>query len=199
MKNFILIAIISIVSANLTHASASTEDYTDIATAYIKEGKYSQALTYINKALTLESQNPQLLEMRNGLFRIAGITSNVNGEKLNNHQAFIQAENFRKEKDFQKAIIIYQKIITEDANFSPAYLGLAIANYETKNFLSAKNNLNVYLNANPKSDFAYMLRAKTNLNIGEGQSALRDIKSADAIFSNPEYKLTEAIILTEQG
>lgn len=183
----------------LVQASALTEDYIDIATSYVKEGKYVQALAYVSKALTIEGQNPVLTNMRNDLLKITGAPIVVNNDNLNLPLSFIQAEMFKSQKEYSKAIVFYQKVINENPSYMPAYLGLAISNYELRNFFEAKNNLNIYINKEPKSDFAYMLRAKTNLNLGEGQSALRDIKSADAIFSNPEYKLTEAVILTELG
>lgn len=95
----------------------------------------------------------------------------------------------------QNVIISQRPMTTGDE----IYLQNAIDCYNKKNFQGAKNNLDTYLNKQPKSDFAFMLRAKTNLNLGEPQSALRDIKSAESIYSNPEYLLTEAIILAETG
>jgi len=198
MKKIFLIAIISIVSANFVHAGALTDDYIDIATSFIQNGKYQQALIYINKAISFDSQNNTLLEMQNNLLKITNNKVNLTTNYATN-QTFIDAEKFKAQKDYHKAITIYNKCINETPNFMPAYLGLAISLYETKNFQQAKHYLNIYLEKEPKSDFAYMLRAKTNLNLGEGQSALRDIKSADTLFSNPEYKLTEAVILTESG
>lgn len=199
MKKFLLGLILSIFSVGVVQASALTEDYIDIATSYVKEGKYIQALTYVNKALTIEGQNPVLLDMRNDLIRATGGSVYTENNSFKVPVLFIEAEKFKSQKDYSRAVVFYHKVISENPSFSPAYLGLAVVNYEMKNFFEAKNNLNIYINNEPKSDFAYMLRAKTNLNLGEGQSALRDIKSADAIFSNPEYKLTEAIILTELG
>lgn len=199
MKKSISTLILTILSAGLIQASSLTEDYVDIATSYIQKGKYTQALTYINKALMLEPQNNYLINMKNDLLKITDSTIHTNNNNFNLDLTFIQAEKLRAEQAYDKAIIFYKKAINENPDSSHAYLGLAIANYENKNFQEAKNNLNIYINKEPKADFAYMLRAKTNLNLGEGQSALRDIKSADAIFSNPEYELTEAIILTELG
>ena len=199
MNKIILTLILTILSAGLVQASALTEDYIDIATSYVKDGKYTQALTYINKALIIESQNPALIKMRDDLLKITGTPTLNNAKSFTSNSTYLQAERFRLAKDYSKAIVFYKKTINENPNFTPAYLGLAITNYEIKNYQETKNNLNIYISKEPKADFAYMLRAKTNLNLGEGQSALRDIKSADAIFSNPEYKLTEAIILTELG
>lgn len=158
---------LAIFTAGFANAGALTDDYVDIAASYTKDGKYSQALSYINKALNIEPQNFQLIEMKNDLLKVMG----------------------------QNVIVSQRPMTTGNETF----LQNAIECYNKKNFQGAKNNLDTYLNKMPKSDFAFMLRAKTNLNLGEPQSALRDIKSAEAIYSNPEYLLTEAIILTEIG
>lgn len=157
----------AIFTAGFANAGALTDDYVDIAASYVKDGKYSQALSYINKALNIEPQNFQLIEMKNDLLKVMG-----------------------------QNVIVSQRPMTTG---NETYLQNAIECYNKKNFQGAKNNLDTYLNKMPKSDFAFMLRAKTNLNLGEPQSALRDIKSAETIYSNPEYLLTEAIILTETG
>lgn len=167
MKRMILTLLAVIFTAATVQASALTDDYVDIAASYAKDGKYSQALGYINKALNLEPQNSKLNEMKNDLLKITG----------------------------QNVIISQRPMTTGNETF----LQNAIDCYNRKNFQGAKSNLDTYLSRQPKSDFAFMLRAKTNLNIGEPQSALRDIKSAEAIYSNPEYLLTEAIILSEVG
>lgn len=167
MKRMILTAMFAIFTAGFANAGALTDDYVDIAASYVKDGKYSQALSYINKALNIEPQNFQLIEMKNDLLKVMG-----------------------------QNVIVSQRPMTTG---NETYLQNAIECYNKKNFQGAKNNLDTYLNKMPKSDFAFMLRAKTNLNLGEPQSALRDIKSAETIYSNPEYLLTEAIILTETG
>ncbi len=199
MRSLILLFFLFGLSAGSCLASALTEDYIDIASSFVKEGKYSQAINYINKALMLEPNNSKLIEMKNDLSQVSGLGSNFGVNLPVSDVDFSQAETFRVNRDYSKAIMFYKKGIKESPNYIPNYLGLAIVCYEMKNFQEAKDNLNIYLSKEPRSDFAYMLRAKTNMNLGETPSALRDIKSADAIFSNSEYKLTEAIILTEMG
>ncbi len=182
----------------LAFAGALTEDYVDIASSLARDGKYSQAMTYINKALSIEPQNSRLMEIKNSLMKVSG--QNVHTVvAVPRNNTYSQAEQFRVEKDYPKAAAYYKKGINENPTFAPNYLGLAVVCYEMKNFREAKSNLDIYLNKEPRSDFAFMLRAKSNMNIGETQSALRDIKSAQAVYSNPEYQLTEAIILAEMG
>lgn len=200
MKRIILTALILVLCSGLANAGALTEDYIDIASSYTKDGKYSQALSYINKALALEPQNSRLLEMKNDLSKIMGQPSiNFPSQSSLTDVNYIEAENARIAKDFNKAITYYKKGISENPQFAPNYLGLAITYYEMKNFQDAKYNLDYYLTKEVNSDFALMLRAKTNMNLNNIQYALADIKAANAINTNLEYKLTEGIILTEAG
>jgi len=198
MKKIIL-SLLLLINGTSVFAGALTEDYIDIASELAQEGKYSQAMSYVNKALSVEPNNRRLIDMQNDLMLVMGQKTVISTNYTNGNETFLEAENLRFARDYSKAILLYKKNIQQNPNFAPNYLGLALANYEMKNFQEAKNNLDIYLNKEPKSDFAFMVRAKTNMNLGETQSALRDIKSADALFSNPEYKLNEAIILSEMG
>ena len=200
MKRIFLTAVIMALGIGIAHAGALTEDYIDIASSYAKDGKYSQALGYINKALAIEPQNSRLLEMKNDLSKIMGQPSiNFPSQASSSDVNYIEAENARIAKDYNKAISFYKKGISENPQFVPNYLGLAITYYEMKNFQDAKYNLDYYLTKEVNSDFALMLRAKTNMNLNNTQYALADIKAAGAINTNIEYKLTEGIILTEMG
>ena len=200
MKRIVLtlLALIMIPGAGVAHALS--EDYIDIASSYAQDGKYSQALGYINKALAIEPQNSRLLEMKNDLSKIMGQPAiNFPRQSSLADINYVEAENARIAKDYNKAIPYYKKGISENPQFAPNYLGLAITCYEMKNFQDAKYNLDFYLTKERNSDFALMLRAKTNLNLNNTQYALDDIKAANALNTNLEYKLTEGIILTEAG
>lgn len=199
MKRIVLSLILLGFSTGIVNAGALTEDYIDIASSYVKEGRYTQALGYINKALALEPQNNRLIEMKNDLAKILGQNVSFTNPTVSGDENFILAENARIAKDLNKAITLYKKGINENPQFAPNYLGLAITCYEMKNFQEAKYNLDYYLTKERNSDFALMLRAKTNMNLHNTQFALSDIQAANAISSNVEYKLTEGIILTELG
>lgn len=165
MKKIFFIVLGLILTCNLSFCSDLTDDYIDIAASLVQDGKYSQALSYINKAIEIEN-TPKLYNMRNDLYKILG-RDDIN--------------------------LTFENQIPDD--HSSNYLKMAIACYDRGNFHEAKNNLNKYIELMPKSDFAYMLRAKTNMNIDETPSALRDIKSAQTISDNYEYRIVEAIIL----
>lgn len=95
MKRFVTVLTI-ILTAGFVHAGVLTEDYIDIASSYVKDGKYSQALGYINKALALEGQNSRLLEMKNDLSKIMGQPSiNFPSQSSSTDENYIQAENYR--------------------------------------------------------------------------------------------------------
>ena len=202
MKKFVvLLLVLGMFPLYVLAGSGLVEDYIDIADSLAKNGKYNEALTYIEKSLAIEPQNAKLIEMKTDLLKISGKGSvpSILSKFESDNEDFTVAEKFRFMGEDNKAIALYQKCIAQNTNFAPAYLGLAVSLYEVKNFAEAKNTLNTYLNLMPKSDFGYFLRAKSNMNIGETQSALRDIKSAQAISNNIEYQLIEAIILCEMG
>lgn len=201
MKRIFLAVIVTLMSTGFAFGGVLTEDYIDIASSYAKDGKYSQALDYVNKALAIEPQNSKLIDMKNDLAKIMGNGNVVNfpSQSSQADENYISAENYRIARDYSKAVLYYKKGINEKPQFAPNYLGLAIACYEMKNFQEAKYNLDYYLTKERNSDFALMLRAKTNMNLHNTQYALDDIRAANAISSNLEYKLTEGIILTELG
>ena len=168
MKNFILLLIIVVFGANCGLCSALTDDYIDIASSFVQEGKYSQALSYINRALDIERDNIALISMQKDLYKLMG----------------------RDDIDLSVNVL---------ASGGDEYLSTAVFYYEQGKYREAKEILNKYIDKMPKSDFAYMLRAKINMNIEETPSALRDIKSAQAISNNAEYELVEALILYKSG
>lgn len=167
MKKLFLTTLILLLGANFTLGSVLTDDYMDIASSYVQQGKYLQALNYINKALDIDSTDKKLSDMRTDLYKLLGRDDAI--FEFNNSQ------------------------IGENP------LELAVLCYEQGKLREAKELLNRYLEQFPKSDFAYMLRAKINSQIDEMPSALRDIKSAQAISNNYEYELVEALILYNSG
>ena len=168
MRNTVFLIFFSLFfSVNCGFCSALTDDYVDIASSLVQDGKYSQALNYINKAIEIDSTDKNLLDKRNSLYRLMGRNDLADSAKISS--------------------------VTDND------LIYAVENYNAGRFKEAKENLDRYLMKMPKSDFAYMLRAKTNMNLDETPSALRDIKSAQTISNNPEYQLVEALILYNTG
>lgn len=167
MKKFTLLLIGVLLSTNFGWCSALTDDYVDIASSFVQEGKYAQALNYINKALDIERDDILLINMQKDLYKLMG----------------------RDDVDLSSNVL----------SGGDEYLSTAVYYYEQGRYREAKELLNKYIEKMPKSDFAYMLRAKSNMNIDEIPSALRDIKSAQAISNNSEYDLVEALILYKSG
>ncbi|MBO7672708.1 tetratricopeptide repeat protein [bacterium] len=167
MRKLILLLIGVLLSTNFGWSSALTDDYVDIASSFVQEGKYSQAMNYINKALDIERDNILLINMQKDLYKLMG----------------------------RDDIFLSFDVLSG----GDEYLSTAIYYYDQCKYREAKEILNKYIEKMPKSDFAYMLRAKTNLSIDEVPSALRDIKSAQAISNNAEYELVEALILYKSG
>ena len=170
MKKILWTFFTCLISANIVFGSAFVDDYVDIASSFVQEGKYSQALNYINKALDIDKGNVRLINMQQDLYKLIG----------------------REDASLSSAGI-------DNTDNASQYLFAAINFYDSGKFPEAKDLLNKYIERMPKSDFAYMLRAKTNMNMEETPSALRDIKSAQAICDSDEYQLVEALILYKNG
>ena len=84
-------------------ASEITEDYFDMATSYCIEGKYADALSYLDKILAVEPDNKTISDLRNGLKQIingnhgsfiassAAMQNYINAKKNGNSQAELSA------------------------------------------------------------------------------------------------------------
>lgn len=96
---------LAIFTAGFANAGALTDDYVDIAASYTKDGKYSQALSYINKALNIEPQNFQLIEMKNDLLKVMGQNVIVSQRPMTTgNETFLQnAIECYNKKNFQGA------------------------------------------------------------------------------------------------
>ena len=66
MKKIILLCLIF--PCIMVNASEITEDYFDIASNYCTYGNYKDALTYIEKIISIEPANTNAIEMKNSTF-----------------------------------------------------------------------------------------------------------------------------------
>lgn len=167
MKKFILIFSILLFAVSSGFSYEIMDDYVDIASSLVQEGKYSQALNYINKALDLDRNNAKLINLQGDIYKLMGR---------------------------EDVPLMFDSSMPREN-----YLADAVLLYENGNYRIAKDRLTKYLESMPRSDFAYMLRAKVNMGLDEMPSALRDIKSAQAISDNMEYDFVEAMILYNTG
>jgi len=211
------------------YASEIAEDYIDFATSYCISGNYKEALNYLDRLIKIEPNNTKAQEMRNELQDIANpfsksyLTHNntffrqtmnakkegskqkeldtlISAANSNNFWAnYFLAEYYRENGDYQNAIKYYRKGLEIKPNFSQCGLGIAISQYEVKNYNEAITELNNYLKSNPKSDFALALRAKSNLGLSSYNNAEIDILAAIAINNDINYRFIEGKILYHRG
>lgn len=225
MKRFILLVLIF--PCIIAGANEMVEDYMDIATNYCTYGKYSEAMSYIDKILKIEPDNGEAKELKNTLLRVTNpniqsyltTTSSLlnqaqsyknSGDRTAQIQTlssnpndfwsnYFLAEYYREDYNYQNAISYYRKAIELKPNYSQSYLGLAKTYIDIKEFQNAIDTIDKYLNYNKNSDIAYALRAEAELNLNYIIEAEEDIKKALQIEENVSYLLIEAKILYYKG
>ena len=222
MKKVLLAALLSLLIFCPVFANEMTEDYFDIATNYVVQGNYREALNYLDKILMVEPNNKSVQDLRNGLRQIiqgnnksfilsksSAVKQSIDAKKAGNKQDELNAllsgndywanyflgEYYKENKDYTQAIEYFVKSINAKTNFVQCYLEIAVCYYEKGNYAQAVTYLNQYLKINPNDDFAYSLRARCNANMGNNDAALNDILTAMAFENNPEYRLLEGKIL----
>lgn len=206
-----------------------TDDFLDIAANYYIQGNYTDAVTYIEKAIAHEPLNTDLKEIKKGILRIQDNnaksylnlydarlqTANEfkkNGNKQKEFEtlslgantknpwaAYYLAEYYRADKQYNKALDYYDKTLEMKNGFTQCYLGITLTLMEMKNYDAALNAIAYYLDKCPKSDFGYALRAEINMNLKNYVDAEADIITALSISDDIEYKLLEAKILYNRG
>ena len=221
MKKFLLTLLLSSVCLGVC-ANEITEDYFDIATNYCIEGNYTEAVSYLNKILSVEPDNKTVLDLRNGLNQIIkgnntsfiyaksnavkqAMNAKKNGTRENEVTALTTANDYwanyflgqyyKQNKNYTNAISYFIKSVNAKPNLTQCYLQIAICHYELKNYSQALTYINQYLKINQQDDFAYSLRARIQGNLGEDNLALNDIVTASAIENSVEYQFLEAKIL----
>ena len=225
MKKIILLCLIF--PCIMVNASEITEDYFDIASNYCTYGNYKDALTYIEKIISIEPANTNAIEMKNNILRITNPNSKSYLENTN--KTIQQAEIYKKQGDNSKeletlinspndfwanyfignyylqndhpvdAITYYKKAITLKPNFAQSYLKISQAYFMNNDYTNTINSLDKYLTFNNNSDIAYALRARTNICINNITEAQNDITKALGIDENLPYLLLEAKILYLKG
>jgi len=222
MKKFLIAALFLSFIVCPVFSSEMTEDYFDIATNYVIEGNYREALNYLDKILMLEPQNSSVQDLRNGLRQIVqgnnksfilpkspAVKQSIDAKKAGNRQGELSALNsgndywayyflgeyYKENGDYSQAVNYFVKSINSKPNFIQCYLEIAVCYFEQRNYSQAVTYLNQYLKLNPDDDFGYFLRARCQANLGNNDSALNDILTAMAFENSLEYRFLEGKIL----
>ena len=70
MKNFFITGFFLFFMTFSVSASELTEDYFDMASNYVIQGNYREAVNFLNKILVTEPQNSNVRDLKNGLEQI---------------------------------------------------------------------------------------------------------------------------------
>lgn len=232
MKKRILTFIISlliIVSPLAAAANEMIEDYLDIATSYAVSGNYASAMDYLDKILSIDPSNKEIVSlkmtlknMQSGNMPSPVVSQNRNlvlaeqaklaGNKSSEIQYLTQAANsggywenmfagdfFRKSKQFSKAIPYYEKALNSTTQFSTPLLYLGICYFEMKNYNEAFPILTQFIAHNQQESYAYAMRARVLTEMGRYNDAETDIVTAIALEDTIEYRYLEGLILFKRG
>ncbi len=232
MKKRILTFIISlliIVSPLAAAANEMIEDYLDIATSYAVSGNYASAMDYLDKILSIDPSNKEIVSlkmtlknMQSGNMPSPVVSQNRNlvlaeqaklaGNKSSEIQYLTQAANsggywenmfagdfFRKSKQFSKAIPYYEKALNSTTQFSTPLLYLGICYFEMKNYNEAFPILTQFIAHNQQESYAYAMRARVLTEMGRYNDAETDIVTAIALEDAIEYRYLEGLILFKRG
>lgn len=232
MKKYILSLIIPsviLLSAPFVQANEVIEDYLDIATSYAVSGNYASANDYLNKILTIEPSNKDIIglkntlkQMQNGIMPSPMVTGNPklsqaqNAKKTGNKpvemQLITEAANaggywpnmfagdfYRNAKQYSKAIPYYQKAMNSTTSSSAPLLYLGICYFEMKNYNEAYPILTQFIAYNQQESYAYAMRARAAAELGRYNDAETDVITAIALEDSIEYRYLEGLILFKRG
>ena len=232
MKKSILSLIFSIFILTIpakAFASEMTEDYLDIATSYAVSGNYASAMDYLDKILSIEPSNQEVVSLKNMLKSMQNnsvtspmVTENRNlvlaqdakrsGNKNAELQYLTAAANsggywanmfagdfYRKTKQYSKALTYYQNALNSTTQSSAPLLYIGICYFEMKNYNDAFPVLTQFIAYNQQESYAYAMRARVLTELGRYNDAETDIVTAIALEDTLEYRYLEGLILFKRG
>ncbi len=226
MKKLLVFLLLFFVCNADAGASDLADDYIDMAAGYAVNGKYSDALNYIDKILKIEPGNTRAKKLKTDLQRVINpasrsylyetnqqlrpvldakddvqkefnlLTAALNANPDNAAANYLLAEIYRQNCDMASAAVRYEKAAK---TLPQSYLGLAECKLTLKDCVGALAAVNNYLKLYPKSDFALAYRAEINFAQGKYKEAQADITSAMAMNDDLSYKFLEGKILFAAG
>ena len=232
MKKYILSLIIPIlisITPSAVLANEMTEDYLDIATSYAVSGNYASAMDYLDKILSIEPANKEIVSLKNMLksMQNGSLTSPMVNENRNlvlaqeakrsgNKNAELQyltaaansggywanmftGDFYRKTKQYSKAITYYQNALNSTTQSSAPLLYIGICYFEMKNYNEAFPVLTQFIAYNQQESYAYAMRARVLTELGRYNDAETDIITAIALEDTLEYRYIEGLILFQRG
>jgi len=140
----------------------------------IDEGKFMDAITYLQKALILKPNNAQYaFDLANAYYLNGWIDEAVKffkeaiaKEPENKEFLYALAYLYYRNNEFDRTRIEVNKIFKMDKEYVPAKILNALLKLESKDVLGAKFELEELVDFNCKDDFAFFVLAKIYLELG---------------------------------
>lgn len=191
MKKVLLFLIISAISISVNLPALSDEieeDYLDIASNYCVLGDYNSAIEYLDKILTINPNNQQVITLKRGLTHI--ITKDKKSFVDSVNPTIREAQEYKRMGDEKMELAtLKQAAETENAYLAYYYLGNF---YRSKNdYLHAIDAYNASVSA--RADFApaYLTSAIVLFDMGKFEAVINPIDKY--LTFNPNDDLAYAI------
>ena len=190
MKKFLLsmIVILAVCSNIPTFASEIEEDYLDIAANYCVLGDYNSAMEYLDKILTINPNNKQVLDLKKGLNHV--IVQDKKSYVTSVNPMVKQAQEYKRNGDEKMELgTLLEAAKSENSYLAYYYLGNF---YRSKrDYLKALDAYNAAVSA--RSDFAqaYLASAVLLYDIGKYDSVINPIDKY--LTFNPQDDLAYAV------
>lgn len=198
MKKFLLSIILTIaVCTNIpTFASEIEEDYLDMAANYCVIGDYNSAMEYLDKILSINPNNQQVIDLKKGLSHVIAQDKKTFITSVN--PLIKQAQEYKRAGNEQMEL----SVLEEASQGQNAYLAFYyIGNfYRDKNdYIKALDAFNSATSARPDFAQAYLSTAITLFDVGRYEAVINPIDKyltfvpdddlAYAVKSRAEFEL----------
>lgn len=164
------------------------EDYIDMAASYCISGDYAQAISYLDKLLTINPDNKKVLDLKKGLNHI--IAQDKKSFISGVNPSVKQAQEFRRMGDEQNE---YSSLLngTQGQNAYIAYYYLGNFYRDRNNFAQALDAYNNAVSAKPDFAQSYLASAITLYDMGRYNSAINPVDKY--LTFNPNDDLAYAL------
>lgn len=198
MKKFLLsMFLILAVGTNLpVAASEIEEDYLDIAANYCVVGDYQSAMEYLDKILTINPNNKQVMDLKKGLNHV--IVQDKKSFVTAVNPLVKQAQEYKRVGDERMELATLQEAVKNENSYL-AYYYLGNFYRSKRDYLKALDSYNAAVSARPDFAQAYLTSAILLYDIGKYDAVINPIDKyltfspqddlAFAVKSRAEFEL----------
>lgn len=163
--------------------------YTHLATAYLNQGEYQQALDVYSRAIAVD---PQRAESYNNRGNVYAATKRLDLALADYHRALELDPTLEKtynnvgtiynqRKDFEQALVHYDRALDLNPSNAGAYFNRANVYLQKNELDKAFTDYSRSIEKNPFQKKAYYYRAQIYAQRGEYEHALQDIREAQTL------------------